>query len=276
MNTNIRALQVACDQLGLSYEFTHKTKNVLSVFIGSERYIFANWATPLNTHAMSVVCRDKDFLYSLYEDVINMPQTQSFLDPNTEEKYEQYLDESSYDSIIETIEKDFSYPMIIKKNRGSFGRNVFKVDDHASLLRAVSTIFDHESSYYDYILIAQDYIEPQTEYRAIFLDGVLQFVYEKNIDEATFVGNLSPLHWENAKAIEIKDTVLLERIESFARPMFAKKMVDYCGLDIILDTHGELWMIEMNASPGYDHFVSDSGDTTVVALYQKILQRLQA
>ena len=45
---------------------------------------------------------------------------------------------------------------------------------------------------------------------------------------------------------------------------------------MVLDEGGDWWMIEANASPGFDYFIACEGAEPVVHLYQKIIEMLQS
>jgi glutathione synthase/RimK-type ligase-like ATP-grasp enzyme len=274
MNRNIQALTAACDRLGIPYQSHHKTNNLISVEINGRSYPFVNWTTPLNPQSVMQLCQDKDYFYSFYNDVVSMPKTLSFLNPYSDEKYAQYLDSATIFGIIEQIEEVFSYPLIVKKNRGSWGTNVFKAVNRRSLEKGLLDIFNVSSSHFDYIGLAQEFIDIEVEYRAIFLNGEYQFAYEKNIDKAEFAGNLSPLHWEGSKALYVKDDTVKNKLITFSSPIFAKLMIPFCGLDIAQDKQGKLWLIEANSSPGFDHIVKHEGNEPVIQLYEKILEKL--
>jgi len=93
----------------------------------------------------------------------------------------------------------------------------------------------------------------------LFLEGDLHCVYEKNITEAKFVGNLSRLHWEGAKAKIVLDKNFLEGVEYFCKPIFENCELRYTGLDIALDKDDKFWLIEANSAPGFNYFVRDCG-----------------
>ena len=206
--------------------------------INGQRYAFANWTTPLNLHSIMKLCQDKDYFYSFYNDVVRMPKTMSFLNPYSAEKYDQYLDSVTIFGIIEQIEAAFSYPLIVKKNRGSWGSNVFKVDNRRSLEKGLLDIFNMSSSRFDYIGLAQEFIDIEIEYRAIFLNGEYQFAYEKVVGNADFSGNLSPLHWEGSEARIVRDEAVKHALNAFCVPLFSKLMISFCGLDIAQDAQG--------------------------------------
>ena len=275
MNRNLQAFIAACDRLGIPYQSHHKTNNLISVVVNGRCYPFVNWTTPLNSQSVMKLCQDKDYFCSFYNDVVRMPKTLSFLNPYSEEKYAQYLDSATIFGIIEQIEATFTYPLIVKKNRGSWGSNVFKVENRRSLEKGLLDIFNMSSSRFDYIGLAQEFIDIEVEYRAIFLSGEYQFAYEKIVDEAQFSGNLSPLHWEGSKARYVRDDPTKNALQTFCAPLFAKLMIPFCGLDIAQDKQGRLWLIEANSSPGFDHIIKHEGQEHVIQLYETILRQLE-
>ena len=239
-------------------------------------FVFVNWTTPLNPQSIMKLCQDKDYFYSFYKDVIHMPQTISFLNPYSDEKYARYLDSATIFGVIEQVEALFSYPLIVKKNRGSWGTNVFKAANRRSLEKGLLDVFNMNSATFDFVGLIQEFIDIEVEYRAIFLNGEYQFAYEKSIDNADFTGNLSPLHWEGSKAALVGDTAVKDALINFCMPMFAKLMVPFCGLDVAQDKQGKLWLIEANSSPGFDHIIKHEGDKIAVQLYETILRQLEA
>lgn len=80
--------------------------------------------------------------------------------------------------------------MIVKRNSGTTGNNVFKVNSKSELKEAIETISNVNSKDFDRIAIAQDYLRIRTEYRAVYVNGELSFAYEKSIRGAKFQGNL--------------------------------------------------------------------------------------
>lgn len=274
MNRNIEAFIAACDRMGIPYQSHHKTNNLISVEVNGRSYAFVNWTTPFNPQSIMKLCQDKDYFYTFYHDVVRMPKTISFLNPYTDDKYADYLDSNTIFGMIEKIEAEFPYPLIVKKNRGSWGSNVFKVDNRRSLEKGLLDIFNMSSSRFDYIGLAQEFIDIDIEYRVIFLNGTYQFAYEKIMGASDFAENLSPLHTEGSKAQHVMNETDKGALIDFCAPLFDKLMIPFCGLDIARDKQGKLWLIEANSSPGFDHIIKHEGDELVVQLYEKMLKQL--
>ncbi|RKZ71396.1 MAG: alpha-L-glutamate ligase [Candidatus Parabeggiatoa sp. nov. 1] len=274
MNANLKLLIQACNELDVAYKTYHSTHNVVELSFNKKSFLFINWTTPLNPQSVVQLCVDKEFFYCFFHNAINLPRTVGFLNPDCDEKYLKYLEAKSYQEIANAIESKFQYPLIVKKNRGSLGAHVFKADDRNSLLCSITSIFDMNSKKPDYVALAQDYIEIKTEYRAIYLNGSLVFAYEKDIENAIYEGNLSPLHWNGAKAVLVADKYLLTEIDQFCSTLFNKMVIPFCGLDVAVDNNGVWWLIEANSSPGFEHIVKHAGDNAVIKMYKEMIMFL--
>ena len=274
MITNIKCLTQACDELGISYQFLDDNKNFVGV--GDKyKYYFVNTRTPFNEESVARICKDKYFSYLLLKDVINTPKTDSFLDPGTKEEYLQYLKEPTQEDIVKNILHNYTLPVVVKRNTGAQGVNVFLCRSEGEVKDAVATIFDKESKNYDYVALVQQYIELETEFRVVVYDQEIQFVYEKDIKNASFVDNLSPLHWRGAQAILIKNEEFIQKLDQFIKPIYKKFNLNYAGFDIGLDKSGNLWLIEINTHPGFGYFVKDNGEDELVGMFKRILNSLQ-
>lgn len=274
MNQNLKCLIKACESLNIVYSIDHETNNLITVTKDNFRYIFLNLGTPLNSQSAAQLCLDKGFFYSYFKDHINIPKTISFLYPYCYEKYyEKYLKQDTIYKIIKEIKASLSYPLIVKKNRGSSGTNVFSINNQRELEKGLLTIFNENSASFDYICLAQEKIDILTEYRVIYLYGEYQFAYKKDIENANFTGNLSPLHWEGAE-ISLVTKSEANKLKEFCVPMFNHFSIPYCGLDVVLDRKGKFWLIEANSSPSFGHFIKSQGDSLVVDLYKSILSQL--
>jgi glutathione synthase/RimK-type ligase-like ATP-grasp enzyme len=275
MNRNLKALIKACDNLKISYScHYHATENLIAVHLNHQDYLFLNWTTPLNRHSITHLCLDKDYFAAYFQDVIRLPRTRSFLNPYCDPKYARYLQFQTIAEIIKAVEGDSVYPIVIKNNRGSLGTNVFKVTKQRELEQGFIAIFNQNSASFDYVGLVQEYIAIAREYRVIYLQGEYQFAYLKDQGQAQFVGNLSPLHWQGAKACLVTDPQIIEQLQRFCAPLFKKLLIPFCGLDVAIDTQGRYWLIEANAAPGFERFIQDQGDEVVVRLYRSILQHL--
>lgn len=272
MLTNISLVLEACRELNIPYEILHPSQNLIRIRHGGEDYFFVNYMTAFDSGSLAQIFKDKEYTYQLLKAHINTPKTLSFVSPHCEDKYQKYLSFPDIESIVLEVNKNFAFPVIIKRNRGSGGNNVFLCESGEQIKAALEIIFNVNSKDYDYVALAQEYIEITREYRAIFCKEKLVLLYEKDKSQAEFAGNLSPLHWEGAKAKHIINPKLMSEIEDFVKPVFAEIAINYAGLDIAQDTKGVYWLIEINSSPNYDIFVRDNDRQIAVKMFKDILE----
>ncbi len=271
MSIHALALKQACTQMKLPYRPVDNSGVFLAVTIHGKELLFIANQMPLNSSMVAIIANDKGHTYSLLHKVIAMPQTLAFVDPAAKNLFQPFVKEKSLAEIIRTIESTFPYPLVIKKNSGCQGTNVFRIDNAKGAKQALTTIFDQHSIDYDSIALAQEHIAIAKEYRVTVLNRRIELIYLKDNSRAQFVGNLSPLHWEGAKAILQTDHALHQKIDHFIQPLFSALDLEYGGLDVAIDTDGKLWLLEINTHPAYDHLVKNEGEEVLVGLYRKVL-----
>lgn len=272
MLINLQLWIAACQKLNISYKIYHHDKSLVLIDLGENSYYFVKYTTPFNSQSLSKLVGDKEFTYQVLKKSILMPKTQGFLSPFCSEKNQHYVTHKNFAEIEAAIRNKFSLPVIIKRNSGSYGNNVFICHKFNEIESSLNIIFNKNSKDYDYIALAQEYINIQQEYRAVFFQKKLAVLYRKNIENAKFVGNLSPLHWEGARAEHITDVNLIATIEQFAQPIFQEINLTYCGLDIAIDEQGQYWLIEINSSPGFGLFIRDNSSEILIDVLAKMLQ----
>ena len=274
MLNNIKLLLKACQELNINYEILHRHQNLVRIKLKQKYYYFVNYTTPFNSKPITEIFKDKEYTYELLKDTIKMPKTIGFLSPFCDEKYQIYLNFKSLEAIEEKILKEFELPVIIKRNRGSSGKNVFLCQNEAEIADYIHKIFNINHKDSDYVALAQEYIKIAREYRAIFCQEKLVVLYEKDKSAAQYTGNLSPLHWEGAKARHITDANIISGLENFVQPIFQEVPVNYAGFDIAIDNNGNYWLIEINSAPNYDIFTRDNDQEIIVEMFKKMLKGL--
>lgn len=270
-----------CNENGLhsKVEFIDDNNNFLRIKLNSSWLEFANWATPFNSEVQRQVCTAKYFTYKLLRDVIKYPTTKSYLDPGIDERYRKYLNFSSYEEIQRDIVKQFSFPLILKKETGSRGRFVFLCKDYKDVENRVHQIFNQNNKSYDKVLIAQEYIDIYREFRVICFNKKIELLYEKVFDKNKIVDSLSPLHVPGsfAKLIYSRsginfDPELIDTINKFIKPIFEESNVNYVGLDVAVTEKDDFYLLEMNSRPIFEYFVRDNGKKEIISLYKRILK----
>ncbi len=272
MLDQLHCLTQACNELHLSYSFFDDNHNCIRVRVKDAELFFVNCATSFNIESHARIAEDKYFTYKLCHTSLSMPTTHIYIDPLVPPQHREYADYLSYEAIVSHIVQTNPLPVIVKRNRGSYGNNVFLCKREEEVATAIQAVFNKQSQHYDYAALAQEYLRIAREFRVITFQQKVLLLYEKDTTGAQFVGNLSPLHWKNAKAVHIKDEILVRQVERFLQPFFTKLPLTFVGFDVARLEDGTLSLIEANTRPGLDYFIKDNGSTPVVELYRKMLQ----
>jgi glutathione synthase/RimK-type ligase-like ATP-grasp enzyme len=123
------------------------------------------------------------------------------LDHFCKPEHRPYLTAFSIEQIVSKISQWFSFPVIIKQNSGSQGKNVFLCKNVDELYQAVSRVFNRQDKNYDYLVLAQEFVKIKKEYRVIYFEGKVELVYEKSLnggfdgegfENLNFGDNISP------------------------------------------------------------------------------------
>jgi glutathione synthase/RimK-type ligase-like ATP-grasp enzyme len=251
---NILSLIQACKELNIRSDVIDESSDFAAVYL-DKPYYFIHSTTPFVSHDVARICKDKAYTYTLLHDVMSMPRTKAYLDPN----FNEFKDKSPYSSIEEIrndILKEFSFPLIVKMNAGSRRRNVYSCDSAEDVQRALERIYNKDSRNYDFLALAQEKVDIEIEMRVVVCRGEIGLVYEK----FTYV--------------EIEDQALLERIASFIKPMYRHLDLQWGGFDLALSTNGTLFVIEINSSPRFGPYIERHGNAKIVDLYKKALKPL--
>lgn len=266
-------ITAACEQVGLKYTPVSKDGVVIKIHLPKNDHLVINFNLGLIDSSVTYLCKDKSYQIELLKNVVNFPQTKSYLDPAS--KYGHLTKYRTTQSIIADIQANFTLPIIVKMNQGSEGQGVYLCQTTADVEVAVNKIFSHQNWEYDYVLLAQKYIKPKAEYRAIVYKDQIEILYLKDNAQSTYTGNLSPLHFSGAQAIEITDQKIKEKIAQFLRPVFSVIELQYAGFDIIIDENEKLWLIEINSAPAFAYFLQNNPAQKVIQLFSKIFSDLK-
>lgn len=277
MNVMQQALIQACDNLSIPYEILHKDQIVVRVEVNGRRYHYIHWFLPFNRADVQRILRDKDLQYALLKDVIQIPAWKAYLDPAKKADYPYAVGIfADIDTIVQDVIKDLSLPVLVKPNMRAQGVNVKVCTNEESLSNALQDIFDRANRGYSYIAVVQKYVDIRTEYRVLAYNMRNLLTYKKDTSSATFGGNVSPLHWEGARAVHITDNDIQSKLEKFIAPVFSEIGLVYGGFDIAEDHDGNLWLLEINRIPGVGIFVRDNGLEPVVKMHEEILKELMS
>lgn len=267
MEKQIAVLHRACEHLGLETRFVDSNQNVMQVqFPWGYEYFRIN-RTPFNSEVVAEICRDKMHTYELLSSHINLPFTRSYLDVNVAPKYRQYLTHTSLEAIVADVEQHFSLPVVVKMNSGALGTGVFLCESPEQVRNAFQTIFNQQSSQYDYVALAQQYIPNKLEYRLVCAFNEPVLVYQRGQ-----AAGFNARYWENQEvAINVSDPEIIERLMDFINPIYQTLSAGFAGFDIIQDEQDNLHLIEINSAPKFNHFLENNDPDWVLNMYCETL-----
>lgn len=269
MDNNINCLITACNNLAIPYTFLDIENNVINITIKNKSYLFQLNKTPFNTESMAGICKDKAHTYQLLKDKISMPKTLSFLDWDIAPKYQHYVQYPNITKVLEKIEITIPYPIIIKPNKGALGRNVFLCKNAQEAQQAILEIFSKNSIYYDYIVLAQEYLLTTTEYRMVCFDKKAVLTYERSTEQS-----FKAQYWQQGHAKLLIDQEIIQQLLAFIQPALELEGLNYIGFDIVCMLSGEYKLLELNSGARFDNFIGDNGKESVVKMYEEILKGL--
>jgi glutathione synthase/RimK-type ligase-like ATP-grasp enzyme len=274
MGSSVHYIKQACVRLGIPYEEIDQHEALLKISLGKHIHYIVNTNLGLNNDALGRLSRDKFYHYLVLSNSVSMPYTKSYIDPEAVDLMRQFS-KLTFGQIIADITVSFELPVIVKRNSGTQGENVFLCTTVEEVTEALQLIFSKKQLEYDHVALVQTYIKPHSEYRAACLHDQVEFIYLKDNSSAIFEGNLSPLHWKYAttKLVDRNEHTYSE-IQRIYIAIRNSLPIEYGGLDVIEDEQGKLWLIEINAAPGYGEFIKHSDPEILVNFYAKVLQRL--
>ncbi|MEA3412145.1 MAG: hypothetical protein U9R74_11490 [Pseudomonadota bacterium] len=268
MEAHIACIVQACERLRIDFRYADKNRNY--VIIEGQLHFQLN-KTPFNSESMAGLCKDKEHQYELLHDLVRMPKTSGFLDNDVPEAYRRYVTHDSIESIVRSVEDDFALPVVVKRNKGALGDNVFLCRTSEEVRSAIQSIFNKNSSQYDYVALAQAYIRPEREIRVVCFDGEPVLSYERYGASRDF----GVKYWETegGKAVDLGAGDIGSTVSREFRPALELPGLKFVALDVIIDQVGDWYLIELNSAPQFNHFIRQNGMDSVVSMYERMLTK---
>ena len=144
------------------------------------------------------------------------------------------------------VEKNFSYPFILKKSTSSQGKGIMKINGEEEL-KDISELLDESKT-----LVIQEFVKFSSgrDIRVIVIGGkvigammrIAKSGYKSNFHKGGMV-----------KKVELND-----ELKSLAIQTASSVGLDICGVDFLIDENGYK-ICEINASPGFEGFEIATG-----------------
>ena len=200
------------------------------------------------------ICDDKSLTFiKLKETDIPMPVT--FNAPLTfEQRYPDY-------TFLLQIENKIGYPMIIKKNRGSFGKEVFLAKDFKEAVSIIEEIGPNS-------FVMQEFIEESKGKSArlqVVGDEVVASM--KLINEEDFKSNVTGGgKMEQYMPTDKEKEIALESCKTLG--------LDFAGVDIIWDKEGQPLLCEINSNAHFKNIYDCTGVNVAEFIIEHILKKI--
>lgn len=209
-----------------------------------------------NSSGTIAVCDDKGATYSSLYGKVVMPVT--IVAPFTYEN----VGYTNYDFLL-TAEKTLGYPMVVKESHGSFGKQVYLVENRDELERKAKEIGAKP-------FIVQEFVSSSfgTDVRAqVVGDRVVASVKRKGA-EGSFVSNAS-----SGGSMEKYDAD--EEFEKLAVKSAKLVGADFAGVDILFGKDGEPILCEINSNAHFINLKNATGVNTAEHIAKYITEKIK-
>ncbi len=176
------------------------------------------------------------------------------------------------DEILDKLESNFTYPIILKMPEGSFSRGVYKVNDRKELSQHLTLLLEQSA-----LVLAQEYCFTEYDWRIGVLNGQALFACRYY---------MARNHWQiyNHKSKKFFSGGF-DALPTFEVPkkvlgaaLKAASVVGngFYGVDIKF-TNDKAYVIEVNDNPSIDHGVEDKylGEELYMQVMSEFLRRLE-
>ena len=268
---SLRCLEIAVSRAGLTLTTASEDGNVVRVDgPNGSRYFLRN-KHPFNDYVSARLAEDKSYQYELFLNAgLRVPYTMKLFNPYADERFNRYQKHTSVEDLVAEIESQISYPIVVKRNQGSFAQGVYLEHDREGLRERLDLLFRH-SGYLNNIVICQSFVAGR-EYRAVASGGRVHLVYEKQGPlTAETGGDLNPLHRPGGLAVKVDDEATLNSFDKVAECIGEVLDLGFYAIDAIAGVDG-LSVLEVNPNPVCYFYNESNGRDDFVRIYEKLLR----
>ena len=226
------------------------------VYLDKDRYVAEmlekSGARLFNSSKSIVLCDDKMLTHiTLADSGIKMPTTIS--------STLCYHDDGNRDYLID-VEKQLGFPLIVKENYGSLGRQVYLVKNSAELRQIEDKLIHIPHIFQEFISSSKG-----KDYRIIVI-GHKIVAYMKRENKHSYLSNLAT--GGTASVVDLPQ-------EYFDMAIKASKILglDYCGVDILEGKNKEPILSEVNSNAFYEGIEKATGVNVAKAYVDYILSK---
>ncbi len=161
---------------------------------------------------------------------------------------------------IRIIEKEFSFPLIIKNSYGSLGKGVFKIDNHKELMNKMEEVKCKPHLYQEYISFSKG-----QDIRVLVINHQV-IAAMKRISSNDFRSNIE-LGGKGIPYTPDKELIeLCERVSTILN-------LDYCGIDALISENGYK-ICEVNSNAFFKEIEKVTGKNIALAYAKYIYETI--
>ena len=234
MNIRNELINEICKEQNIKVEYLSDDYLIRFTKDGKIRHIFGPY-WDLNSAAADRLACDKNGCYTMLS-IAGVPAIEHEIIYNPL-RWSYLIDDAG------TMSKAIAYfeangkKVVVKPNQGAQGKDVYFCDNLLAMEQAMQTIFATEPD-----VALCPYYEIYTEYRVFYLNGRAHFSYGKTKGD-DWKHNLS----QGAKAFEIKDTNLRDRLAELAVTAAKSININFASIDIASMENNALAIMEINS-----------------------------
>lgn len=153
------------------------------------------------------------------------------------------------DPVLPEFYSNVNFPVVAKVLNGSLGEGVFWVET-IEMLEDLITFVRSQSPVKKYILVQEAIVSSKgTDIRVIVLNGTVLGAIKRSNNGTSFKANIRQGGVATFYPVDDKLKVLSQKITSTLS-------VGFAGIDFLIDEHGNYYVTEVNAYPGFKGFES--------------------
>jgi len=163
---------------------------------------------------------------------------------------------------LDTIKREFEYPIIIKKASGSQGKGIIKVDTHEQLEDLVDMLDTGKP------LIFQEYVSASSgkDLRVFVIGGRVVGAMMRIAAKGNFKANVH-------QGASVKPVKISPQVEWLVLETVRIVGLDIAGVDLLIDKT-TYKICEVNSSPGFEGLEKACGENIAIKMFQYMKMRL--
>ena len=261
---------MAAEKLNLVCHSVSEDGNLLCLEGSTRPWYFLRNQHPFNDYVSGQLANDKGYQYELFAAAgLLIPKFSKIFNPLAPEQFNRYKKHQSVSEIIQMVEKEFTYPLIVKKCQGSGGRGVFLENGKDGLAQRLENLFT-SAGFFDNVILIQAYI-PGDEYRIVASQNKVLLVYKKT-SQSKSLANLNPLHQVDGRAVKVSDERIIESFNHLISKLAKVIDLGFYAVDLII-RDGQLYILEINANPICFFYNRDNHRHDFTAAYEYLLKK---